>query len=163
AAATAAWQTRIVSLAGDAKATPPTPAVARGLVQLARLSTRPMTVRLDSQLGTLHELTGHIANPFADSATPAASAERPLVDSALASFGLPTTDRPVTLVERSRMRDSDGGLSLVFDVRYAGMPVWLSELRVQLDGSGALTAVHANRLTDLQPVRDVRYGSEAAA
>ncbi|HMI90268.1 MAG TPA: hypothetical protein VK509_02840, partial [Polyangiales bacterium] len=144
---------RVVSLARAQKAATPSLAVARGLVQLARLSTRALQVQLDPQLGSMRELTGRVPNPYAARAVPGASAERLLLESALPSFGLTAPAGELALVERSRMRDPDGGLSLAFDVVYDGRPVWLSELRAQFDASGALTAVHANRLSELQPAR----------
>jgi len=158
-----ALDARVVSLARMPKAAAPRLSVARGLVQLARLSSRPLQVRLDPQLGSLRELTGRVPNPYAGRATPNASAERLLLEAALPSFGLTAAAGQLALVERSRMRDPDGGLSLAFDVVYDGRPVWLCELRAQFDAGGALTAVHASRLSELQPLHDLRYGAQAAA
>ena len=150
----------IVALARAPKAVPPAPAVARGLVQLARHSSRPVTVELDPQLGTLRQLRGRIANPATQPGDRAELARRWL-EQLLPAFGLGQHDA-LELVERSRMTDPDGGLNLAYDFRYDGLPVWLAELRVQLDGQGALTAVHAARLSELQPARELRYGAEAA-
>lgn len=148
----------VVTLATSAKGTKPAEEVRAGLTQLARLSTRAPFVEVDTQLGTLRNFLGRVDNPRGRGPR----AARRMIEDILGGVGVATSGGSIELVERERLLERDGGLHLAYDFRYEGMPVWLAEIRAQFDGAGALTALHANRLTSFTPPRSLRYGADAA-
>ncbi len=151
-------QARAVSLAAAPRARRPTPRVQQGLLSLVRRSTAPVYLELDPELASLRTFMGRVPNAEGRGAR----AARRMLEGALPSFGLSAPGGDLELVERERQLDADGGLNLVYDLRLGGLTVWLAELRAQFDGAGALTAVHAEGLTTLQPPRELRLGPQAA-
>jgi MYXO-CTERM domain-containing protein len=155
----------VLRVAVAPRATAPAPSVDRGLVQLARGSVTPPYIELDERLGTLRHFSGRVpyALPEGTSTAQRATAARRMVEGALASLGLGASHAQVELAPYYMLRDDDGGLSVAYDLRWQGLPVWLSEVRAQLDRDGALTALHAERLTELTPDAQAQLDAAAAA
>jgi Zn-dependent metalloprotease len=161
-----AWRYEAVLRAAVApRAAAPAPSVASGLVQLARRSVTPPYIELDGRLGTLRHFTGRVPNalPIGTSAAQCRTAARRMVEGAFAGIGLDAAQGDVELVERHALHDDDGGLSVAYDLSWQGLPVWFAGVRAQLDRDGALTALHAERLTALAPSSELRFDAAAAA
>jgi bacillolysin len=155
----------VLRVAVAARATEPAPSVANGLVQLARRSIIPPYIELDERLGTLRHFTGRVPNalPLGTKAARRATAARRMVEGALASTGLDVSQAHVSLIEHHVLHDEDGGLSVGYHLQWQGLPVWFASVRAQLDRDGALTALHAERLTALAPSAEIRFDAAAAA